>query len=1111
MKTLHPLYIGVNEYSNPQYNLTGCVPDVMAMQAFFKEYCKTSDINYHDTEPIVNQKATRKGIIAAFDNAFKDVQDGDICILYYSGHGSQMPSPKEFWHMDTDRKMQTLVCHDSREPGNRDLSNKEISYLIWKYTYGKDVHFLTVFDSCHSGSITRGKDAVTHRMADPNPTPAHLSDLEGSKDYIQTGEGQFTPPLAPHIALSSCRTYESSVEMTIGNKRRGLFTWGFLETLKSNPLDKLTYDELLSKINAKIQNKYKHQHPLYSTYHGFDANQYFMSGELKSKSDAIVFYKNEKQKWFINQGEVHGLKQGAYIMCQTEEGNQKAEIEKTYAGEAEVSYKSWMNPQNQYDVLYIENPETPLMVKITHSDNDNTKDILVHTINENYNDIWIVDDNQQYNIHINNNQLQLIRPDAERPVFKSIDVNSAGAQQSIHLFLDNVNKVQHWEHVSELSNPNAFMRLEDKVDIVFEDILEHEDNVKIIKKERIDINGVHDFVYNYEDEDWIDPAFSLKIKNNSNQNLWIGALFLNEKYGVTDMLMPIKEIGKDDEPYPMKLLHDGYDYTIIPLQFPEEVLSWGENEIRNQIKIFISTDEFKLNNFNQDDLELEMKRNIEEITRGVQEKGFGFKKKKSKKNERDWTTIDLNFNIIRPTDGMSIADNQQKSLNENVEIIAPSGLSAEKVRISTTQHTATKGMGAPSPNMILGTELFNSVNLTPFATKGDNVSNVLELHNVQGADNVNKDNPLLLKMKEKDGAHIMPFAYGDDGLLYPIGYMKGDTIHIEQLPSATEVVTKGLGKSIKIYFSELLRTKVVKLEAAYPLLSEVIISKEEVEQNTEVSEIKQKIQEDSTQRILIVTHGIIGESADKFDVFKENKKLKESYDLILGFDYESLGTTIEQNAELFKEKLEAVGIKAGHGKTVHLVAHSMGGLISRYYLEQLGGNAVISHFIMVGTPNLGSPLANVYDLVSMGLGKAINFIPMSGVITTVMKFATKYWTKMETSLEQLEVGSDITKMLKDSSVGIPYTIVSGDYKKATNYDKKETKLYKKILKRYKEKALDDLLFKGKSDAVVALSSQQGLPDSDLVNYIDAIGSNHFNYFNSKEGMDALATILSDLK
>ncbi|MDD3985821.1 MAG: alpha/beta fold hydrolase [Methanobacterium sp.] len=47
-------------------------------------------------------------------------------------------------------------------------------------------------------------------------------------------------------------------------------------------------------------------------------------------------------------------------------------------------------------------------------------------------------------------------------------------------------------------------------------------------------------------------------------------------------------------------------------------------------------------------------------------------------------------------------------------------------------------------------------------------------------------------------------------------------------------------------------------------------------------------------------------------------------------------------------------------KKVNIVSHSMGGLVARWYLEKLGGTDNIGKLIMIGTPNHGLSLANLF-------------------------------------------------------------------------------------------------------------------------------------------------------
>ncbi len=77
-----------------------------------------------------------------------------MVLFYYSGHGSQERTPPEFWHLEPDRLDETLVCYDSRLPGNYDLADKELAKLI-AHVARNNPHVVVILDSCHSGSGTR--------------------------------------------------------------------------------------------------------------------------------------------------------------------------------------------------------------------------------------------------------------------------------------------------------------------------------------------------------------------------------------------------------------------------------------------------------------------------------------------------------------------------------------------------------------------------------------------------------------------------------------------------------------------------------------------------------------------------------------------------------------------------------------------------------------------------------------------------------------------------------------------------------------------------------------------------------------------------------------------
>ncbi|MFN7120036.1 MAG: hypothetical protein ACK4TA_24800, partial [Saprospiraceae bacterium] len=113
--------------------------------------------------------------------------------------------------------------------------DKEISYLIAKATQGKEVHFIAMFDCCHSGTITRDA-AFTPRTTSAAPYPVQFEEYFGHQEYrrVQSPDGKtlIYPPVGKYIQLAACREQETAKETMIDNKTRGIFTYSLIEALE---------------------------------------------------------------------------------------------------------------------------------------------------------------------------------------------------------------------------------------------------------------------------------------------------------------------------------------------------------------------------------------------------------------------------------------------------------------------------------------------------------------------------------------------------------------------------------------------------------------------------------------------------------------------------------------------------------------------------------------------------------------------------------------------------------------------------------------------------------------------------------------------------------------
>lgn len=73
---------------------------------------------------------------------------------------------------------------------------------------------------------------------------------------------------------------------------------------------------------------------------------------------------------------------------------------------------------------------------------------------------------------------------------------------------------------------------------------------------------------------------------------------------------------------------------------------------------------------------------------------------------------------------------------------------------------------------------------------------------------------------------------------------------------------------------------------------------------------------------------------------------------IMAFGPRNLSVNITSNARAVKSKVDQ--LRAHGGGEVDILAHSMGGLAARAYIQQLGGASSVANYVSVGTPQLGA-------------------------------------------------------------------------------------------------------------------------------------------------------------
>jgi metacaspase-1 len=161
------LLVGINDYPNAEDRLEGCVNDVFLMSSLLQE----SGYAAEDIRIVLDGRATAKGIRERIDWLLDDtgaVEPGDPeapeRVFYYSGHGAQLPS---YGQGDkVDRMDETLVPYDFDWSTERSLTDDAFCDLYSQLPYG--LRFLTIFDCCHSGGMTRDGGPRVRGLAPPD-------------------------------------------------------------------------------------------------------------------------------------------------------------------------------------------------------------------------------------------------------------------------------------------------------------------------------------------------------------------------------------------------------------------------------------------------------------------------------------------------------------------------------------------------------------------------------------------------------------------------------------------------------------------------------------------------------------------------------------------------------------------------------------------------------------------------------------------------------------------------------------------------------------------------------------------------------------------------------
>ncbi len=575
------------------------------------------------------------------------------------------------------------------------------------------------------------------------------------------------------------------------------------------------------------------------------------------------------------------------------------------------------------------------------------------------------------------------------------------------------------------------------------------------------------------------PAI-FRARNGTAKELHFAAFYLSKEFGVqclyNNPVPPGAEVPLAEDPF------------------------WLEPDLpeaEENFRLFVSEKKIEQYLLEQEDIPIRATR------------GFGGGKPATEKIKDDWFTHAIRVRVLRADDAIA-ADRDAQLAGGAVTVKAHGAVTAKLSIGNVSAGSRSVEAGIPAALAAYGLQ---PVDLKAGGSRDVDQAggeSIIELSDIQNAEAL-ADAPLEidLTLELREDETLLPLVFDGEHVLF--GAQVSDTdegavrLTIDHIPdSEIPDGRRSLGKALKLYlFSTYLRREADRL------------CRVEYGEDGSVERRSDAVADRvaGAENILLIIHGIIGDTEniaaglpDALDA--SGASVVDKFDLVLTYDYENLGRSIRDSASQLGQALDDVGLNGQDDKRLTVLAHSMGGLVSRWFIERLGGNDVVDHLVMCGTPNGGSPFGEVgkaRKLLQLLTTVSLN-VPVLGAMAPALAFVLNRSKKITVTLEEMDTGSDFVQGLaKTADPGVPYSILAGN---AHHYEEESDKLFAKLLEKAgRGFVLNALHGTGDHDIAASVNHIREVPrERDPKPASQEVICHHLNYFVSSAGLAALGQL-----
>ncbi|MCP9234623.1 caspase family protein [Lewinella sp. JB7] len=1077
MSKLHALLVGIDRYP-PESGvppLRGCSNDVLQWESLLRTYYGEARCRV-----LRDEQATYAQVVAAFGEIAAVVAPGDRCCFVFAGHGSREPAAAAFAPYFPEGLQETLVCYDSRLPDGQDLADKELLYLIGDLAE-RGAEVTVVLDCCHAGSGTRAAtgDGTLIRRAPDRSTARPLTSylrgrIAGDLDKLGTA---YRLPNPRHLLLAACRRDEEARELP---SRRGLLS-SLVEQAIRESSGRISNTDLYRRISVGAVDFTTRQHPQLETYGGFDGSGGFLGIDTDLVHAELPVGRDEEGRWYVAIGARDGLpdtEPGHVSFRLSTDGKDSMTVTARSVGfdRTIIELPAGANGGGPYRAVLLNPPRPPASVQLRVGDPWSDRLMRARSAPSPFYILTPHGNLSPYYIAEAEGGLQIVRRADGLSLYTAVGEDADAVVAAV---LERLDTIMRWEYLVTL---DSTARSPDRgaVEIILE-VRRDGGWTELTPEEGGTIN-VH---IPHTDGRSAELPFRVSVRNtHAKKPLYAALFFTTEQY--TFHFTGFNElVAAGTRAVAWEEVLQG-----VPTRFAAS----GAPSSLHLLKLFVGERELDVSGMHRPGFAVGETERVGARGRGMVPGIDAFGQAPA---EPDWWAQTLPIRVVESSS--TVGPREAVLLEGRITV----GARSDDFRAEVTLgHLGAGHRGLPENDRLRELlEAQRGAEVVQFAgdTRGAMPYAVLELRQIHHATRL-ADAPLEMEIRlpTQDGEHLQLVAFDGEHLL-PVGEVSesgsGHTLHIRHLPEPGAGDRRSLTGALKMVF-----LKYVLRQPGYRLRW-VDYTGPQVRRRT--TDLRAKVA--AARRILLCIHGIIGDT-EGMAAFGRPLVERGKFDLVLTFDYENLTTVLEDTSRALGEALRR---EAGIGPEHELVilAHSMGGLVARHFIELRRGGELVDRLIMAGTPNAGSEIAQLTkyrDGAVILLGMAINFgwsLPAAAALSTTLKASEKV-TK---TLEQMLPNSTYLHQLEDApDPGVDYRVLAGNLNDYLTQHAETRRLLDKLYKLGGRLFYRDL----PNDLAVSIASIGSVPTGrEPAGETREVPGHHLNYFTDPRSTAILEEFL----